>query len=96
MAECPPMPELKFKPEPCWKCGAVTEKDAETMCKPSTDQTGERYCGSDFYNGFAVAPTEESALAMDAWINLHHGCEGECKCQPLPHYMEFDDPGSAI
>lgn len=82
MAKCPPMPDLKYHREACWKCGAVTEIDAETMCKPSTDQTGERYCGSDFHEGFAVAPTSESVLAMDAWIDIHHNCDDECQARP--------------
>jgi hypothetical protein len=61
---------LVFVPTPCPTCGARTEKEAETMCRPSSDETGERYCNGEFNEaGIAVQPTPESIAAMDAWID---------------------------
>lgn len=55
---------------PCPGCGARTEKEAETMCRPTTDQTGERSCCGEFNDeGISVQPTPESIAAMDAWID---------------------------
>lgn len=73
------MPELRYERAPCHMCGAVTEKEAETKCKPSTDPTSEWFCGSDFDSeGYSVQPTTESLQVQDAWINLHHDCFEEC------------------
>ena len=61
---------LVFVPTPCPRCGARNEKEAETMCRPNTDQAGERSCVGEFNEaGIAVQPTPESVAAMDAWID---------------------------
>lgn len=67
----PPMPPLKYAPVPCPTCGATNETDAETMCRPSTDETGEWFCPGEFRDGVSVQPTEESIRAIDAWIDRH-------------------------
>jgi hypothetical protein len=86
---CPPRPELKYQREPCHKCGAVTEVDAETMCKPESDETGERWCGSDFHEGYAVAPTQESLLAECAWYDAHYACDADgCAAQAFGEIRE--------
>jgi len=78
--KCPAQPSLIYRREPCHLCGAVTEQEAETKCRPTSDQTGERGCGSEFdKEGFAVAPTEASLIAEAAWIDVHHDCDGECR-----------------
>lgn len=61
---------IVFVPKPCPHCGARNEDEANTLCRPSTDQTGERYCAGEFNaEGVAVQPTPESIAAMDAWID---------------------------
>jgi hypothetical protein len=78
MTKCPPKPDLIYQREPCSICGAITEKEAETKCKPQSDETGERYCGSEFLNGFAVAATAESLAAESDWYDRHYACFDEC------------------
>lgn len=63
-----PMPLVQYAPAPCPKCGAVREEEAETKCKPQSDETGERYCPGEFdRDGNSVQPTPESIAAIDAW-----------------------------
>lgn len=76
---CPPLPALQFVREPCHLCGAADETEAETKCRPSTDQTGEYYCGCDFDDdGFAITPTPETLAAQDAWYGTHYDCFNGC------------------
>jgi hypothetical protein len=83
MLKCEPMPELKYHREPCHFCGAVNELEAETKCRPTSDETGERYCGADFdKEGFAVAPTQDSLAAQNAWIDIHYDCFEGCVAVP--------------
>lgn len=83
-ARCPPMPPLKYERGPCHACGAVTEKDAETKCRPSSDETGERWCGADFdKDGFAVGPTTESLQEQETWIGIHYDCFEGCVAAPV-------------
>lgn len=58
-------PALVYVPTPCPQCGAVTEKDAETMCKQTCDETGEYSCEGEFQDGISVQPTPESLKAWD-------------------------------
>lgn len=63
-----PQPALAFEPAPCPTCGAVDESQAETLCRPSQDQTGEYSCAGEFDDaGRAVRPTAASLAALDAW-----------------------------
>jgi len=82
---CPPMPELKYVREPCHMCGAVTEGEAEMKCRPSTDQTGERYCGCDTFDadGYALGPTLESMAAQESWYKSHHSCSETCSVSSI-------------
>jgi len=78
MAKCPPMPGLVYVPTPCPTCGARTLDQANTLCRPIEDQTGERSCEADFNDdGVSEQPTPESLAARDAWIDLHHDCDTE-------------------
>lgn len=61
----PKAPDLVFVPTPCPGCGATTELEAETMCKPMSDETGERFCNGEFKDGISVQPTPESLKALD-------------------------------
>ena len=87
---CPPMPELKYVREPCHMCGAVTEGEAEMKCRPSTDQTGERYCGCDTFDadGYALGPTLESMAAQESWYKSHHSCSETCSVSSIVHTRE--------
>lgn len=61
---------LVMAPTPCPGCGAKNEAEANTMCRPSSDQTGEHSCRGNFNDaGISVQPTKESLAAMDAWID---------------------------
>lgn len=63
-------PALQYERAPCPWCGAKTEDEAGTMCKPKSDQTGEVSCAGDFdAAGFSIAPTAASLAALDAWID---------------------------
>lgn len=91
MSECGSMPELKYQRAACHFCGAVTELEAETKCKPTTDETGERYCGSDFdAEGFSVTPTQESLAAQNAWIDIHYDCFDGCVASVGPRQTPVD------
>jgi hypothetical protein len=77
--KCPPIPALQFVREPCHFCGAANEIEAGTKCRPSTDETGERYCGTDFDDeGFSIAPTKESLALQDDWYGTHYDCFRFC------------------
>lgn len=61
---------LVFVPAPCPSCGAVDMDDANEKCRPSSDQTGERYCNGEFNDaGFSVQPTPESIADLDRWCD---------------------------
>lgn len=65
-----PMPSLVYTLAPCPGCGAVREEEAETKCRPSTDQTGERNCPGEFdRDGNSIQPSKESLDAFDRWID---------------------------
>ncbi len=82
MIKCPPIPELKFTREPCHRCGAADMDEAETKCRPHTDQTGEYWCGAEFDDdGYAIAPTAESLAAQDQWYGAHYDCFRFCVAQ---------------
>jgi hypothetical protein len=68
------MPPVRFEPGPCPGCGATTEVEANTMCKPSTDQTGEVSCAGEFDgSGRSIVPTTESIKAINDWIDQQMG-----------------------
>ena len=61
---------LVFVSAPCPRCGALNEDEANTKCRPVSDETGERYCGGEFNKpGVSVQPTTESIAEMDAWVD---------------------------
>ncbi len=69
-----PMPKIEYAPAPCPGCGARTFKEAETMCRPTSDETGERSCaGTDCPepapNDLLMFPTAASLAALDAWCD---------------------------
>lgn len=66
-------PSLVYTPAPCPGCGAVREEQAATMCRPTTDQTGERSCPGEFNrDGNSIQPTKESLAALDDWCDGQH------------------------
>jgi len=82
--KCPPPPALKLKREACHLCGARNLSEAETKCRPSSDETGERFCGCDTFDdaGFALGPTIESMVEQERWYREHAQCFGECSFTP--------------
>ncbi len=61
---------IEFAPAPCPRCGATNEDEAGRLCRPQSDQTGERECPGEFNGaGISVQATPESIAAMDAWID---------------------------
>lgn len=63
-------PPLKYERAPCPTCGATTEDEAGTMCRPGSDQTGEVFCAGEFDGqGFSIKPTAASLAEFDAWID---------------------------
>jgi hypothetical protein len=86
--KCPPKPKLQYLRQCCCICTAVTEKDAETTCRPSSDETWGRFCGAEFdKEGYAVAPTIRSMEAQDAWNAAHFYCGDECvAAKHSPHW----------
>lgn len=63
---------LDWKPALCPQCGARTEDEAETLCLPTSDETGEYSCpGGERSDaqGRLLQPTPESLLAMDRRID---------------------------
>jgi hypothetical protein len=68
MTQRSPMPEVLWEPAPCAQCGAVDMDDANAKCRPSTDDTGERYCAGEFNDdGISVQPTAASLVILNAW-----------------------------
>lgn len=64
-----PMPSYTWAAAPCPDCGALDMDEANEKCRPTSDETGERYCGGEFNDaGISVQPTAESLAAIDAWI----------------------------
>lgn len=73
-----PMPAMTYKRGPCIKCGARTEKQAETKCRPTQDMTGEWSCPGEFDDkGWSKVPSPESIKAIDDW------CDREAERQGL-------------
>jgi len=64
-------PPLIYAPAPCPRCGAATAALAETLCRPSQDETGEYDCpgGEPDNQGRLLQPTPESIAALDHWID---------------------------
>ena len=69
MVATDPAPEVKMAPAPCACCGALNEKEAETMCKPRQDQAGEWSCDGMFEAGISVRMTPESLQALNDWCD---------------------------
>lgn len=65
------MPPLQYVEGPCEQCGALTEREAERVCKQSQDATGEWSCAGDFRNGKSIVPTPDSLKILDEWIDRY-------------------------
>lgn len=65
----PPPAEI-WAPAPCPRCGARTEREAEAVCKPGFDETGEHVCPGSQQDaeGRILQPSPEYLAALDAWI----------------------------
>jgi hypothetical protein len=69
----PPMPAVAYAPAPCPTCGARTVKEANGLCRPRFDETGEATCAGqdEDESGNLTQPTPESVAALDEWIERH-------------------------
>lgn len=72
-----PAPKVEMAPAPCPDCGARTEVDAETMCRPRSDQDGEMYCNGMFVGGASMQETSESLQALNEWCDRHAALDAE-------------------
>lgn len=71
------MPSIVWVPAPCPTCGAQTEDEAGNKCRPSSDETGERYCEGEFdESGASVQPSPESLKAIDDWCDARERADG--------------------
>lgn len=67
-----PNPGILYAPAPCPTCGARTEAEAETMCRPTQDFGGDWSCAAGDRadaEGRLTQPTKESLDAFDAWLD---------------------------
>lgn len=72
----------------CPKCGARTEKQAETMCRPTQDETGDYSCPTDFTatdkQGWFLGPTKAAEAASSAyWGEMCRRQEAEMEADHL-------------
>ena len=75
-----PMPQIRYVHGPCERCGARDLDEADRLCRPESDQTGERYCDGRFNeHGMSEVPTPESLAELDAW------CLEQAKLDDAPH-----------
>lgn len=72
-----PAPKIEMAPAPCSCCGARDEAEAETMCRPSSDQDGEFFCDGMFEGGISVRETPESLRALNEWCDRHAALDAE-------------------
>jgi hypothetical protein len=68
-----PCPAVVLAPAPCPRCGATTDREAETLCKPTLEACDEWTCPGESSDeeGRLVQPTPESLAAIDAWVDRH-------------------------
>lgn len=72
-----PKPALSYQPAPCPRCGARNMEEADQLCRPVEDETGERDCATEFNDGgVSVQPTPESLKAFDDWLDAEAAREG--------------------
>ncbi len=77
---------LVFVPTLCPQCGAKDMDEADRLCRPSTDQTGERSCGGEFNeDGISVQPTPESLAELDRWCDEQGSMMEEDDRKRAPH-----------
>lgn len=67
-------PATEYEHRPCAVCGALTDADAETMCKQSSDQSGEYWCNGgaeevSYPDGRLRFETAASLAALDAYYD---------------------------
>lgn len=78
MSDANKMPSLDYQRAPCPHCGAVTVEDAGRLCKPHSDETGERFCDASDHEdaeGYLCQPTAASIAAIDAWCEQQMAAE---------------------
>ncbi|PPQ42151.1 hypothetical protein [Rhodopseudomonas palustris] len=81
---CPPQPALVFVPAARPRCGARNTDEADSLCEPQQDSSGEWDCPARFGpDNQVIAPTAESLAVFDAWIDVHQSCgDGVCCAAP--------------
>ena len=73
-------PSLEFERRACSRCGATNVTEAETKCRPSSDETGEWFCpagDNEDAEGYFLRLTEASLAELDAW------CERQMKAMEI-------------
>lgn len=79
------MPEVSYQNGPCPGCGARDMDEADRMCRPQSDQTGERYCSGRFNeHGMSEIPTPESLKAIDDWCGEQGRLEEATEANRIP------------
>ena len=64
-----PQPEPEYERGPCERCGARIQAQAEKICQPQRDETGEGTCPADFdAAGYSIRVTPAYLDALGAWI----------------------------
>lgn len=64
------MPQVRYTNGPCSGCGARDMDEADGLCRPTSDETGERYCSGRFNeHGMSEIPTPESLAEIEAWCD---------------------------
>ncbi len=66
-----PAPALELERAPCPTCGARSEAEANGICQPRSDETGEVFCDASETDseGYFLFPTQAYLVALDAWID---------------------------
>lgn len=76
--------ELEFERRPCPDCGAETDVEAETKCRPSRDATDEWVCAAEKTDaeGFFIFPTAESLARYCDWFSSEGPGAGDRDGEP--------------
>jgi hypothetical protein len=63
-------PRPQYERAPCEKCGATTERQAETLCRPVQDISGDYECPGKFNaRGQSIRQTADSVKQQSAWFS---------------------------
>lgn len=74
-----PPPVVRYERAACPGCGATTVDEAERLCRPRTDETGEVSCAGGELNdgdGYLLQPRPDDLKRFDDWIDAQQGAPG--------------------